>query len=303
VRINEFLANPVTGRDWIELYNPTTGAVTLADWYLSDDVADLRKWAVPETLVPAGGYAVFDDIRAFGLSQDGEELFLSYLPGTTADRVADTVRFKAQEPNVALGRYPDGGDYWFRLAPSPGTANANPISDLVISELMYHPPDANEEYIELYNPLSESISFGGGNVVWRLDGGVEYDFPAGTEIDPGEHLIVVGFDPLVDASRAAAFTELYVDPSFRAGIRLLGPWKGNLSNGGERVALEKSMPGDNPASPVAWVIVDEVIYSDATPWPVEADGQGLSLHRIESGAGKSGNDPTNWQAAEPTPGQ
>ena len=33
----------------------------------------------------------------------------------------------------------------------------------------------------------------------------------------------------------------------------------------------------------------------------EADGQGLSLQRIDLAA--YGNDPANWQAADPTPGQ
>ncbi len=311
VWINEFLANPGepdpqsdgTAGDWIELYNPTAAAVDLTDWYLSDDVGDLKKWPIPATPIPAYCCVTFEDVNTFGLSRDGEELLLSHLPGTAEDRVADAVRFKAQEPNITLGRYPDGGDYWFRLTPSPGAANANPISDIVIGELMYHPVDANEEYIELYNPLSEDVELGDGAVVWRLDGAVEFDFPMGTSIVSGRRLVVVGFDPIVDTSRVTAFRELYRDDVSRLGIRIVGPWKGSLSNAGERVALEKSLPGDDPASPVAWVIVDEVIYGDAVPWSVGADGEGDALHRITSDPETSGNDPTNWQAAPPTPGE
>jgi len=37
------------------------------------------------------------------------------------------------------------------------------------------------------------------------------------------------------------------------------------------------------------------------PWPVEADGQGKSLSRIDPQT--YGNDPANWPPATPTPGR
>jgi len=53
--------------------------------------------------------------------------------------------------------------------------------------------------------------------------------------------------------------------------------------------------------------VDRVVYSDGShpvgedPWPMEADGGGLSLSRMVPS--DYGNDVVNWQAAEPSPGQ
>ena len=78
----------------------------------------------------------------------------------------------------------------------------------------------------------------------------------------------------------------------------MGPWEGNLSNRGERLSLEK------PALEASggWVIVDEVLYSDVSPWPSGPDGSGLSLSRIHTDALHSGNDPSKWQAATPSPG-
>ena len=53
---------------------------------------------------------------------------------------------------------------------------------------------------------------------------------------------------------------------------------------------------------VTWLIVDEVIYSDASPWPAGSDGTGKALRRIHTDAAHSGNDPTNWTVATPSPG-
>ncbi len=309
VVINEFLANtdvndPGPGgrvSDWVELYNPTGSIVSLAGWYLSDDVTDLRQWALPAVSIPAYGRLVLNQLEGFGLSRSGEELLLSYLPGTAADRVVDCVRFKAQERNIALGRYPDGDAYWFRLQPSPGAANANPILDLLIDELMYHPSGTGEEYVELYNPLPQEVDLGRG-VPWRVDGAVSYAFGPEASIPAGGRLVIVGFDPGTDTSRLAAFAGAYNAGPLTPGVKIVGPWTGSLSNGGERVALEKAQSGAEPADHVSWVIVDELIYSDVAPWPREPDGQGSSLQRVHADADHSGNDPANWRAATPSPG-
>ena len=67
VVINEFVASNSRGlldgdgnaSDWIELYNGSSHAVSLAGWRLTDDPADLAKWSFPTgTQLVANGYLV-----------------------------------------------------------------------------------------------------------------------------------------------------------------------------------------------------------------------------------------------------
>ena len=172
----------------------------------------------------------------------------------------------------------------------------------MISEIMYHPIDPNDEYIELYNPTTQAVALGSGDIGWRLDGAVDYNLPAGASIPAGGRLVVVGFDPLVETSRLAGFVAAYGGGALKPGTQIVGPWQGNLSNRGERLSLEKTQSGGSPTDAAGWAVVDEVTYSDVAPWPVGPDGQGKTLRRIHTDATHSGHDPANWTAASPTPG-
>jgi len=296
--------------DWIELYNTAATSINLNNWYLSDDIDELRKWAIPAVDIAGHSYISFDEVTGFhnpissgfGLNKAGEDVILSYLPGTSEDRVVDSISFKGQLINTSIGRYPDGDAYWLQMTPSRDSANDNPILDVVIDELMYHPTDETEdEYIELYNPTASPIYLENSEGSWRLDGAVDYTFEGNTSIPAGGRLIIVSFDPTVELARLNAFATAYNTGPLTPAVDIAGPWSGNLSNNGERLALKKPEAPDLPGDPVCWVIVDEVIYSDVSPWPEAADGTGYALQRISADQYHSGNDPGNWRAATPTP--
>ena len=127
---------------------------------------------------------------------------------------------------------------------------------------------------------------------WRLSG-TGYTLPSNTVIDAGEALTLVPFDP-TDAAAVSNF--LATHDGLGTPSLLLGPYDGELSNAGERLALERPQAPDIEGGSVSWVTVDEVIYSSAAPWP-DASGNGAELHRID--LRNSGNDPVNW-TAKPT---
>ncbi|MBE0534326.1 MAG: lamin tail domain-containing protein [Phycisphaerae bacterium] len=297
--------------DWIELYNAGGSPVALSgDWYLSDNINDLKKWALPNVNIAAGGFVSFDEVSGFhnpittgfGLNKAGENVLLSYLPGTGEDRIVDAVRFKGQDVTMSYGRYPDGGDYWFGVTPTRDTANAAPAAGVVISEIMYHPVGDNEPYLELYNPTTSSVALFGPDGPWRIDG-IAYTFGQSVWIAAGAKVVLAAFDPAAEPARLNAFMDTYGVTGLVANVNIFGPFPGNLSNSGERLAIERPLAVDLPNPDVPWVVVDEVIYGDYDPWPTTPDGKGDALKRIEGDSTTSGSDPANWQAAAPSPGE
>lgn len=309
------LAAPADSNDWFEILNVTATAVSLTDWYASDDKDDLTKYEL------AGGYASigangrlsFEENThfnnpagdGFGLNKAGEELFLSYLPsGDEASwRVVDVARFKGVEnetesSNTTWGRTPDQGEWWKLTTTSRDAGNGDARLDAIISEFMYHPLDdeALGEYIEIWNPTDTAIDlYVTGAGAWRINGGVDYIFPNSETIDAGERILIVNFDPTV-AADMTAFETIYGEISGD----VYGPFlDGVLSNEGERIALERPQPEDEAGEGISWVIADEVIYFDQYPWTEKADGDGLSLQRIDEGV--PGRDWDNWEAVTPSP--
>ncbi|MEM6885672.1 MAG: lamin tail domain-containing protein [Verrucomicrobiota bacterium] len=279
------LAPPNDSNDKIELYNASDAAVTISGWYLSDSIDDIRKWLIPDTLIPAGGYVVFDEtdfhaseIEGFGLNKAGEEVVLSSPAG-----IVDVVRFKGQEnesTGVSWGRYPNGTGDWMMTLSTRATTNHPATPTVRISEVMYHPAQSGNdyEYILIENVGTATHTFANSTGTYRIDGGVEYTFPAGITLAAGERLWILSFNP-VDTVRLNAFCSVY--GLNIASETFLGGYSGSLSDRAERVAIERPQASDDPLRPldISWVVVDEVFYFDQSPWPSGSDGTGYPLVR------------------------
>lgn len=293
-------------RDFIEIYNPNESPVDITGWFLTDKLLEPKRWKIPPTVIEPGQYAVFyqnDQFgnvsadhfgSAFGLSSIGEEVYVfSADAAENLTGVGHGFSFGASANGVSFGRYVTSiGEEHFiaQKARTPGAANAGPlVGPVVITELMYQPTGTNDEFLELMNITSSPVKLydpQNPENTWRI-GGITYDFPQGIELAAGEIILVVPVDP-------AAFRDRYTVPP---EIRILGPYVGGLSNGGEQVRLRK------PDSPnvvnglpfVPYIDVDSVTYMDLHPWPYQADGYGPSLERIAPAAYP--DDPVNWRAS------
>jgi VCBS repeat-containing protein len=316
VVVNEVLTHtdePLT--DAIELHNTTGADVDVGGWFLSDSEANFQKFQIPAgTTIPAGGYVVFDESHFnpglgtqptdFALSGAyGDEVWL--LAGQTGGgptRFVDHVKFPAAANGESFGRWPNAaGDLYPMQARRLGLANAGPrVGPLVISEINYNsgePEGADDfEFVEVFNPTPAPVVL----TEWRVRGGVDFDFAAGTSLAAWEALVVVSFNPTApaNAARTAAFRVRY---GLDASVQLVGGYSGKLDNAGETVRLER--PDEPPLEAPTFVPhlnEDEVAYRDELPWPASADGAGNSLHRI--GTDTWGHDVASWAADLPSPG-
>ncbi len=329
VVINEALTHSLPPlEDAVELYNPGPTAVDLGGWWLSDDADQLNKYQFPRgTVILAGAYKViyeneFNPLPAvpsgFALNSPGDQLHLSETgSGGLPTGRRSVVRFGAAAENVPFGRVATstGADFAALSALTFGADSAGSVTafragtgatnapvkigPLVIHELMYRPGDiagpagfednSRDEFIELRNRSGGVLEVSG----WKLRGAVDFTFPPGTTLAAEAYSLIVGFDPVTDPDSRTAFLANYALP---AGTLLNGPYLPALDNSGGSVELARP---NSPAT-APGVLVDQVEYRDTAPWPVGADGTGLSLQRVDAGA--YGNDPVNWAAKSPTPG-
>lgn len=125
-----------------------------------------------------------------------------------------------------------------------------PVPQLVITEIMYNPPEAGTdtlEFIELYNTSTEVIDLEG---IYFSDA-IEFTFPEAT-IQPQQYILVAGnADAMMSTFGATAFQ-----------------WtSGGLKNSSEIIEIRD----------IHDQVIDYVEYDDYLPWDSLADGYGPSL--------------------------
>jgi hypothetical protein len=305
--INEVLAHTdLPQTDAIELYNPTATNVNVGGWFLTDDADVPRKFRIPNnTTIVAGSYIYFDEddfnatpgaTNSFRLSSTGDDVHLfSADAGGTLTGYSHGVEFGASFNGTSVGRYVNSAgeeSYPRQTGLTLGTANPGPvIGPVVISEIHYHPDANSDEFVELLNLSVGPVALYHATFptnTWKI-GGADFAFPTNVTLGGSSTLLVVATNP-------AVFRAKYNVP---ANIQIFGPYAGQLQDGGENIEL---LAPDSPnTNTIPYVVMDAVRYNDRDPWPAAADGSGMSLQRAP--AGGYGNEPTNWVAAAPTPGE
>ena len=140
-------------------------------------------------------------------------------------------------------------------------------SVVTFNEINYNPKSANEdqEWIEVHNQMAINVDLSG----WELTGGADFTFPNGTTI-PGGGYFLIAKNP--------------GNPDL-AGLNVVGPFSGSLSNGGETLRLRSQSDR----------LMDEVDYADSGQWPVGPDGSGATLAKTSRNllSGKS----SSWRTS------
>ena len=160
------------------------------------------------------------------------------------------------------------------LYAQPVTEPAGPSSrrtPVTITEIMYKPASRadglNTEFIELYNsnPWSEDISG------WRLDGQVQFVFPASSAIP--------GFGFLVVAAAPADLQTVY-------GLtNVAGPYTNSLKTSGALKLYDEQNS-----------LLLDLSYDNIAPWPMGAAGTGHSIVLARPSYGEG--DPRAWERSE-----
>lgn len=180
VYVNEVVCSMCGGADWAELYNAGGAAVDLSGWWLSDDPADPRGWAIPEgTGIAPGGYLLFvlggDGATSaqkkfpcadFSLGLDGEALVLSRPDGTAVDSVA----LDNQRRNVSYGRSEARGTYRYFPEMTPGAANPDTSYGAVTAEVEVSPSGGRMD-----GPVTVEMKAQNGAAIYYTTDGSEPD--------------------------------------------------------------------------------------------------------------------------------
>lgn len=141
---------------------------------------------------------------------------------------------------------------------------------IVINEIMYNSPGADEEWVELYNNTSASIDLENWKLLDNDASHTPIIIPAGYSIDAGGYFTIQITD-----NGNFPFTPDY-DGSGNFG----------LGNGGDAVRIWNA----------DGILVDIVVYDDSSPWPTEPDGDGPTLALIDPNYDNS--LPGSWLASE-----
>lgn len=313
-RFTEVLANTqYPNTDAIELYNPNNSEIDLGNWFISDEKDHPDKWKIPEgTTIPANGYLLFrqghyvDKVMefnkdefgsAFALAKEGERLYLysGGLNGKPGHFISDYA-FEATLPGVSYGEYVDLAGQTHNVlqkSQTPGAKNLEARqSPVVFSSIMYHPFGENSEFIVLKNRTDSLVNLyhqTDKSETWKIKG-IDFNFPPETSLDAGDSLYLVE-----KAMPELVFRKLM---TLSAAVQVFN-YNGKLKNSSETLSIQCPVRvNSDSVIKFAYTTLETVKYSDETPWPTSADGEGYALQRIntETFANISSNWSTSFKA-------
>lgn len=300
VYINELLPHTDLPQvDAIEIYNNTSNIVDIGNWYLSDSKGNPFKYKIPDgTKIQPNSYYVVDESKfnvnglGFRFNRSGDEVYL--FSSNSANELTGFVTgwaFDGQYNGVSFGVYINSQNEKHFVAQETVTLGAEndypKIGPIVFSQIMYNPNAVQDEHIVLKNVTDTIVDFwhvATPDSGWIVSG-INYKFPSGVSLNPGEHLF------LTNITSQSFRTENAIPNDVQ-----IFQYSGKLSNKGEVVSIWSYDRMDTTSLGVIFmprVLIETVEYNDKNPWPLLADGYGYFLKRkIDL---EFGNDVVNWQ--------
>ena len=140
VVINEWEQNPAgtdTGKEWVELYNPTSQAVNIGGWKLVNGYTGKSVKIAAGTVIASDGYLVFPWTNGTLINSYPDNITLMDSSGREVDRTPDAKDEKNN--NLCQARYPNGKDLgsdldWKFQASTPGSSNGGSTADIYAGE-------------------------------------------------------------------------------------------------------------------------------------------------------------------------
>ncbi len=163
--------------DWIELHNPAPQQQSLDQLFLSDDIENPLKWALPAIAIPANSYLVvfasnLDTVTRqgqlhtnFKLSSEADVLLLTrQIDGIPI--VIDQIEYPQQFSNVAFVRTASDDVFGYQAEPSPERQNRVGVAPELLQVSFSHPHGLYDEpfILTLESPLPTA------DIIYTLDG-------------------------------------------------------------------------------------------------------------------------------------
>jgi hypothetical protein len=122
IKINEIEANPNSGNEWIELYNPNSFSVDISGWKLYDNLASQSLiFTIPSsTTILAKGYYVAD-LSSAKLNNGGDFVTLKDSSDTQIDQTLE--RSDNDANSKTWQAIPDGSSTWQFVSSTKGLTN------------------------------------------------------------------------------------------------------------------------------------------------------------------------------------
>jgi hypothetical protein len=255
--------------DWIEIYNPTSKAINLAGFALSDNLKKPRKSVLPSYMLDAGQYVIVyadkgqstsDELHvSFKLKDSDQLLMLTDPNGNPLQQISYPSLQADHSYSLDMSTMTTGTQKWIDNDKyTPGFANSDDgyaayqqtrraTAPITLSETMpgntMTIKDADGDYsdwIEIYNPTDKAVDITGWGLSNRESEPKRWTFPQ-MQIQPKQYLVVFASGK----NRSVAGKELHT--SFR-----LNSFKDTVILSNLRGQIVSETQYDNMKSDTSW---------------------------------------------------